>query len=130
MTENKLQFVEGIVAFSNLLEHDVYKGKSTGNYTLTIAVDQADATELEKQGVKLRDYKGTPQRKFKSQFPVAFYEANGERIAEADRYEIPFGSRVRVLYKAGDSHPEFGVPVYLSAVKVLEKAEVEAPEDF
>ena len=93
-------------------------------------MDQADATELEKQGVKLRDYKGTPQRKFKSQFPVAFYEANGERIAEADRYEIPFGSRVRVLYKAGDSHPEFGVPVYLSAVKVLEKAEVEAPEDF
>ena len=72
------QFVEGVVAFSNLLEHDVYQGKDTGNYTLTITLDAAAAQALESQGVKLRDYNGTAQRKFKSQFPVTVLPAEGK----------------------------------------------------
>ncbi len=37
---------EGVVAFSNVTEHDVYNGRSTGRYSLTIVVPEKAASEL------------------------------------------------------------------------------------
>lgn len=124
---SELQFVEGVVAFSNLTQHDVYQGKDTGNYTLTITLDPQAAQALENQGVKLKDYNGTPQRKFKSQYKVGLIDAEDNKL---ELQEIPFGSTVRVLFKAGNSHPEHGTPVYMNKIRVLEMAEPEAPDEF
>ena len=126
-----LQYVEGIVAFSNLEEFDVYQGKSTGNYTLTITLEPDAAQALEALGVVVKEYNGNAQRKFKSQYQTPMCDASGEDI---DTVDLPYGSKVRVLFKAGKQHPQFGVPVYLSKVKVLEladeSAEESVPSDF
>ena len=126
-----LQFVDGIVAFCNLESHDVYQGKTTGNYTLTITLEADAAQALEALGVNVKDYNGTAQRKFKSQYEVPMCDASGEDI---DTVDLPYGFKVRVLFKAGKQHPQFGVPVYLSKVKVLEladeSAEESVPSDF
>ena len=126
-----LQFVDGIVAFCNLESHDVYQGKTTGNYTLTVTLEADAAQALEALGVVVKDYNGTAQRKFKSQYETPMCDADGNDI---DTKDLPYGSKVRVLFKAGKQHPTFGVPVYLSKVKVLEladeSAEESVPSDF
>ena len=126
-----LMFVEGVVAFCNLEEFDIYQGKSTNNYTLTITLEPDGAQALEALGVVVKDYEGKGQRKFKSQYETPMSDAEGNDI---DTKDLPYGSKVRVLFKAGKQHPNFGVPVYLSKVKVLEladeNAEESVPSDF
>ena len=58
--------VEGVVNFSNVTEHDVYNGQSTGAYSMTITLSEDDAAELAANGVKIKDYQGNKQRKFLS----------------------------------------------------------------
>jgi len=36
------QVIEGIVNFSNLTQHDVYMGQTTGKYTMTITMSEDD----------------------------------------------------------------------------------------
>jgi hypothetical protein len=89
--------IEGIVNFSNLTQHDVYNGQDTGAFSMTITMSEDDASTLAAQGVKIKDYQGNKQRKFKS------------------KYE---------KFKLGQPHPVHGVATYLEAVKVLEEAEM------
>lgn len=124
----------GEVAFSHLTEFDKYKNKSTGNYTLTITMDEAEASRLRDMGVQVKEYQKNDsepvklQRKFKSQFNV--------RVVDIDNHpfsgEIPYGSKVRVLWTTGEPSADYGVPTYLQQVRVVDLAEapVEAPEDF
>ena len=42
--------IEGIVNFSNVTQHDVYNGQSTGAYSMTITIDEEDAAFLASQG--------------------------------------------------------------------------------
>lgn len=120
----------GTVAFSNLAEHEVYQGQSTGRYTVVITMDPKEAVVLEHMGVKLKDYEGKAQRKFSSKFPVAVLDLDGIPV----QGEVPYGSKVRLLWKASeDSHPQHGVATYLNKVRVVEFAEgtdEEAPEEF
>ena len=37
--------IEGVVAFSNVTQHDVYNGQSTGKYSVTITMDDEAAAE-------------------------------------------------------------------------------------
>jgi len=122
MNTSEAQVVEGIVNFSNVTEHDVYNGQSTGSYTLTITMSEDDADVLADQGVKIKDYQGNKQRKFKSNYEIKRFDAEGN----AYRGEIPFNSKVRLQYKLGPAHPVHGVPAYLEKVKVLEEAEMTA----
>jgi hypothetical protein len=122
--------IEGVVAFSNLTECDSYKGKSTGRYTLTLVLSEADAAKLGSLGVHVKEYKDKKQRKFASKYPV-------RRVVTADDQpftgEIPYGSRVRVAYETGEEHPEHGVPTYVNAVRVLELSDNGSsglPEEF
>jgi hypothetical protein len=120
MTE---QTIEGAVAFSNVTEHDVYNGQSTGKYSMTITMDESDADALSKQGVKIKEYDNEgeilKQRKFSSKFDLRVIDAEGQPY----RREVPRNSKVRLLFKLGQEHPVHGVSTYLNAIRVLEEAE-------
>lgn len=122
------QVIEGIVNFSNVTQHDVYNGQSTGKYSLTVTLDEDSANSLSASGVKIKDYQGNKQRKFSSKFDVTVLDAEGNKYSG----EIPYSSRVRLKYKLGKPHPVHGVSTYLEAVKVLEEADMldEAASDF
>jgi len=126
---SKYQYVEGSVAFSCLTKTDMYNGQDTGKYKLDVTIDPEFVGQLEEAGVKLKEYEGNSQRKFPSKFPVELVDVDGNPIPTI---ELPRGTKVRVLYSSGNSHPQFGAPTYLAKVKVLEmgEAEVEAPSDF
>jgi hypothetical protein len=125
---SEAQMIEGVVAFSNLTKHDVFRGKDTGNFTLTVALDPASASTLEDNGVKVGDYQGTPQRKFKSQYKVDLLPAEGKEPMELR--ELPYGTKVRVLFVYGNKHPEHGVPTYMNKIRVLEMGGTETPSEF
>ena len=111
--------IEGICNFSNVTQHDVWNGQSTGNYTMTITMSEEDAANLAAQGVLIKDYEGKKQRKFKSKFDVNLFDAEGGQY----NGEVPYNSKVRLKFKLGDAHPVHGVSTYLEAVKVLEEPE-------
>ena len=112
--------IEGIVNFSNVAQHDVYNGQSTGAYSMTITIDEEDAAFLASQGVKIKDYQGNKQRKFKSKYEVKRFTADGQPFTG----EVPYNSKVRLKFKLGQPHPVHGMATYLEAVKVLEEAEM------
>ena len=116
------QVIEGTVNFSNVTQHDVFNGQDTGTFSMTITMSDDDAATLAAQGVKIKDYEGAKQRKFKSKYAINMYDAEGDRY----NGEVPYNSRVRLKFKTGPAHPVHGTPVYLEAVKVLEEAEVSA----
>ncbi len=119
---------QGVVAFSNVDQMEVFDGQSTGRYSVVIQLDEADASKLADMGVNVKDYKGTAQRKFASKFKVDVLDMDNEPV----QGEIPYGSKVRVLWKAGDPHPQHGVGTYLNKVRVVEFAdhEEETPSEF
>ena len=117
---------EGTVAFSNLEETERYNGQDTGKYSIVLTLEPDEAAKLAQEGVKLREYKNQPQRKFVTKFsgfPVL--DAEGEQIAKY----IPYGSRVRVMWEPGKPHPQHGVSPYFKKIKVLEMAEGMAGAD-
>lgn len=123
--------VTGVVAFSNVTKHDFYNGKDTGNYTLTVTMDADEAEKLSSKGVVIKDYEGKSQRKFKSQYDVPVVDTEDSPVTG----EIPYGSVVRILYTTGNPHPQYGVPVYMNRVRLVERAENEGgadgtPEEF
>ena len=120
--------IEGIVNFSKLTEHDVYNGQDTGAFSMTITMSEDDASTLAAQGVKIKDYQGAKQRKFKSKYDIKRFDIEGNRY----NGEIPYNSKVRLKFKLGQEHPVHGVATYLEAVKVLEEAEMTEgdPSDF
>jgi len=116
------QVIEGTVNFSNVTQHDVFNGQDTGTFSMTITMSDDDAATLAAQGVKIKEYEGAKQRKFKSKYAINMYNSEGDRY----NGEVPYNSRVRLKFKTGPAHPVHGTPVYLEAVKVLEEAEVSA----
>ena len=121
---------KGEVAFSNVVEHEVYAGQSTGKYSLVITMEEQEAQKLADLGVRIKDYDGKSQRKFASKFHVPVIDNDGVPMGG----EIPRGSKVNILYQLGDEHPQYGTGVYLQKVRVTEEATGgEAgpdPEDF
>ena len=112
--------VEGIDNFSNQTEHDVNNGQDTGAYSMTITMSEDDASTLAANGIKIKDYQGNKQRKFKSKYDIKVFDADGNPY----NGEVPYNSTVRLKYKTGPAHPVHGVSTYLEAVKVLEEAEM------
>ena len=116
--------LEGTLAFENLNSHEEYNGQSTGKYSIVLSLDPEVAESLKTDGVKMREYEGTPQRKFASKFDVPVFDADGTPFTSN---VIGRGSKVRIAYTLGKPHPVHGVAPYLNKVKVLEVAE--ASED-
>ena len=121
---------EGIVAFSNLEETELYNGQDTGKYSITLTLDPDEAAKLASEGIKLKEYKNQPQRKFVTKFsgfPVL--DSEGETTAK----HIPYGSKVKVMWDPGKPHPQHGVAPYFKKIKVLEMAQMDGgvdEEDF
>jgi len=116
----------GTVAFVNIDTPDNFMG--TESYNITMGLESEDAEFLAKEGVKLREYNGVPQRKFTRKVEFGqprVYNAEGNEI-EANT--ISWGDRVRILYSMGKGN-SLGRGVYLNKIKLLEKGEMEAPED-
>jgi len=116
--------LEGTLAFENLNSHEEYNGQSTGKYSIVLSLDSATSESLKTEGVKMREYEGTPQRKFASKFDVPVFDVDGTPFASN---VIGRGSKVRIAYTLGKPHPVHGVAPYLNKIKVLEVAE--ASED-
>ncbi len=112
--------VEGVVNFSNLTAHDVFNGQSTGAYSMTITLSEDDAAELAANGVKIKDYQGNKQRKFKSKYEIKVFDAEGTPYTG----EVPYNSTVRLKYKLGQPHPRQRQMCIKRQVKVLEEAEM------
>jgi len=111
--------IEGNVAFSNVTKHESFQGQSTGKYSVVVTIDEGTAAALRDQGVKLKQYQDSFQRKFASKFDIRVIDANDEPV----RGEIPRGSKVRLSFKVGAPHPVHGATPYLNAVRVVEFAE-------
>ena len=122
-----MSVINGVVAFANLAEHEVYNGQSTGKYSLVLTLDDSEAEKLEKEGIKLKMYKNQAQRKFATKFEdFAVIDNEGEPVSRAS---VRYGDKVRVKYNLGNEHPVHGVAPYLQAVRVVEKGEVELGDD-
>ena len=106
--------ISGKAAFVNLTEHEMYQGQSTS------------ADKLAGQGVKLRTYEDTQQRKFASKFDTPIYDVNNDEFIGA----ITRGSDVKIQYTLGQEHPVHGITPYLDKIRVVELAETETDEDF
>ena len=121
------EFITGIVAFSNLLTPDVYKGKPTNKYSVVVTMNEQEAAKLEAQNVLIKEYEGNKQRKFATQFSFEVMDLEGRPFSQ----EIPYGSEVRVLYTLRPNE-EYGMIPYLEKIRILELAEgaIEVPEDF
>ena len=115
---------EGIVAFCNLAETESYNGKDTGKYNITLTLDEADASVLREEGVHVKDYEDKDgnihkQRKFSSKYPIDVLDLDDNVVSK----HIPYGSKVRVKWKIGNPHPQWGTSTYLEKVRILELSE-------
>lgn len=116
------QYVDGTVAFANLDEHEMFNGKTTGAYSLVVTLDGTASEQLEAQGIRLKEYNGNMQRKFKSRYDVKVVDVDGEAISKSS---VRYGDKVRVKYSLGNPHPQWGITPYLAGVKVIEQHEDE-----
>ena len=89
------EVLEGLVAFENLTEHEMYNGQSTGKFSVVLSLEEPQAVDLEARGVKLREYEGVKQRKFASKFEVGIVNADGTPF----QGRVPRGSKVRILWQ-------------------------------
>jgi hypothetical protein len=121
-----MSVITGSAAFVNLTEHEIFDGASTGKYSIVLTLDDDNAAKMEAQGVKLRNYEGSQQRKFASKFDVPIYELNGDEFMGT----ITRGSEVRVQYSLSQDHPRFGITPYLDKVRVVELADSATDGDF
>jgi len=117
----------GEVAFSNVTEHEVFNGRTTGKYSIVLRLDQEEAAKLDAAGVRLKDYEGVSQRKFASKFPIKVVDMDDKPLND----EMGHGSKVRVWWE-GKPNEEFGTIPYLNGVRVIELAEPveQQPEEF
>ena len=97
--------LEGLLAFENLDEHEMYQGQSTGKFSVVLSLDDDTAGDLSAKGVKMREYEGVKQRKFSTKYDVPVLDAEGSPF----KGRIGRGSKVRVLYAEGQEHPVHGV---------------------
>lgn len=116
----------GTVAFVNIDTPDNFMG--TESYNITLGLEAESSEFLAKEGVKLREYEGVPQRKFTRKVEFGqpkVYDAEGNEIEPT---AISWGDKVRVLYSMGKGN-SLGRGVYLNKVKLLEKGESEEHEE-
>ena len=111
---------EGVVAFSNLSETERYNGQDTGKYSIVITMEQDEADKLTAEGVTLKEYKNQPQRRFTTKYHhFSVLDVDGNPVPK----EIPYGSKVKILWNKSNPHPTYGVIPYFKKIKVLEYAD-------
>jgi hypothetical protein len=122
-----LSVSEGYIAFSHVLTEDQYQGQDVG-YNITLCMDDTEASKLKELGVNVKDYMGVGQRKFKSGYSIDVLDDSGQALALSE--ELPRGTKVRVQWKQGNTHPQHGLATYANRVKVLEMGTGDIPLSF
>lgn len=122
-----LSVTEGYIAFSHVLTEDQYQGQDVG-YNVTLCMDEKETKKLSALGVNVRDYKGVGQRKFKSGYSIDVLDDAGQPLGLSE--ELPRGTKVRVQWKQGNTHPQHGLSTYANRVKVLEMGTGDIPLAF
>jgi hypothetical protein len=122
-----LSVSEGYIAFSHVLTEDQYQGQDVG-YNITLCMDDTEASKLKELGVNVKDYMGVGQRKFKSGYTIDVLDDSGQALALTE--ELPRGTKVRVQWKQGNTHPQHGLATYANRVKVLEMGTGDIPLSF
>lgn len=122
-----MQVSEGYVAFSHVLTEDQYQGQDVG-YNVTLCLDELEAGKLSEGGVKVKDYQGVGQRKFKSGYAIDVLTEDGAPMQLSE--ELPRGTKVRIQWKQGNEHPQHGVATYANRIKVLEIGTGDIPLAF
>lgn len=123
-----MSVTSGTIAFANLTSTEKFNGQDTGKYSVVLTLDDTEADKLEAEGVKLKMYKNTAQRKFATQYDsTEIIDADGEPVSVN---KVRYGAKVRVKWKGGKPHPVHGVTPYLQAIRVLEEAPELETEDF
>ena len=111
---------EGIANFINLTDTEMFNGKDTGKYSIMLTIEEDQVKTLEDAGVVVKEYKNQKQRKFVTQYAgFEVLDVDGGIISK----NIPYGSKVRILWEAGKPHPTHGSAPYFKKIKVLEAAE-------
>ena len=110
---------EGIASFINLAQPDVYDGKPTEWYNITLTLEEKESEKLRDEGVLVNEYKNQGQRQFKTKHPIEVVDVEGEPMTK----NFPYGSKVRVQWSKGPEHPKHKHATYLQKVRVLEMAE-------
>lgn len=120
-----MALIEGTTIFnSHLTKHELYQGKSTEKYALQITLTSKQAKTLSDSGMVIKEFEGTPLRKFTSRYDVPLFDKAGE---ELDR-ELPPGSKVRIEYIT-KTHSTAGEIPYMKRVLLMEEGE-ERQEDM
>ena len=122
-----LSVSEGYIAFSHVLTEDQYQGQDVG-YNITLCMDDTESSKLKELGVNVKDYMGVGQRKFKSGYSIDVLDDSGQALALSE--ELPRGTKVRVQWKQGNTHPQHGLATYANRVKVLEMGTGDIPLSF
>lgn len=121
-------YVEGEVAFCNLKEHEMFDGKSQGKYSITLKLDETNAKALTDAGVLVKDYKGTPQRKFTTTNEIKMFNPD---LSPWEKGEITYGSKVRLHASVTeDAFKDYGCSTYVNSVQVLSEAAGAIPDGF
>jgi len=129
-------YASGTVSFCHLTEHEVYDGKTTGKFSITVMLDDKSAEALSDAGVKVGEYKGQPKRKFTTTFEdIKIFNPDLSEWKKGDsgRYEreIPRGSEVNILAKVTEEpYKDYGCSAYVDKVHVLKEASAEVPTGF
>jgi hypothetical protein len=122
-----LSVSEGYVAFCHVLTEDQYQGQDVG-YNVTICMDDKEASNLSEMGVNVKEYKGVGQRKFKSGYSIDVLDDAGQMLGLDE--ELPRGTKVRVQWKQGNTHPQHGLSTYANKVKGFEMGTGDIPLAF
>jgi hypothetical protein len=124
--KDNFMLATGVANFINLKSKEMYDGKMTDYYTMTITLDDESIEQLRSEGVPLKQYEGKFQRKFKSLSSPPLYELNNDEFMG----DITVGSKVRIQYSLGKEHPVHGFAPWFSKIRILELASGDTDEDF
>lgn len=122
-----LYYTTGTVVFNNLITKDVFRGAEATGYDLTIKLSEGEEDNLVSNGVKVKSYKDTLQRKFSTQFSMADKIVfggddvlDGKDCVPFDLADLNYGARVTVMWTTGDEHVQHGFPTRLAKIRVFE----------
>lgn len=126
-----MPIAQGTVTLGSVKQTNVYAGKDTGTYQLVLLLDDSadkidTSADMESKGVKVKEYEGTPQRKFTTNFAVPVVDTDGKTPFAG---EIPRGSVVRIAFKYGNPHPQHGTPCYMDKVRIVSLGEADNSAD-
>jgi len=115
---------KGVSGFVSLTKSSLWKGKETGNYSITLTVDKDNVKEFKDAGARIGEYEGNKQVKMtrKMEFNDGVFgswDAEGEPL-DPEVFSV-YGDVVKVRAEVSHQGKAGERSVYFTDVKLLEK---------